>query len=73
MKTPSYKKINAFTSATSLGNPVACLFLHKTQVLSGDVMLPIAQKCCLAAAPRPLLKAGIYYKPERKAGFFLAL
>ncbi len=44
MSTYSYKKINAFTSASSAGNPAACLYLEKDQALSADDMLAVAKE-----------------------------
>lgn len=44
METYIYKKINAFTSPTSLGNPAACLYLEKSQILPEEVMLSIARE-----------------------------
>lgn len=43
MKTSyKYKKVNAFTSGQSLGNPAACLYLSPEYVLSESQMLDIA-------------------------------
>ena len=44
METFSYKKIHAFTSGNSSGNPAACLFLENTQTLSEEAMLSIAKE-----------------------------
>ncbi len=43
MKKLKYKKIDAFTSGESLGNPAACLFIGKEK-LSEDEMLAIAKQ-----------------------------
>lgn len=42
MKTYAYKKIDAFTSGSSLGNPAACLYLSDGETLSEDQMQSIA-------------------------------
>jgi PhzF family phenazine biosynthesis protein len=39
-----YKKINAFTSRSSTGNPAACLYLKKGQALSAEDMLAVARE-----------------------------
>lgn len=39
-----YKKVDAFTSADSLGNPAACLYLTPSQILSDQEMLDIAKQ-----------------------------
>ena len=39
-----YKKINAFTSSSSMGNPAACLYLEKGQALSAEDMLAVARE-----------------------------
>ena len=39
-----YKKINAFTSRSSTGNPAACLYLEKGQALSAEDMLAVARE-----------------------------
>lgn len=44
MSTYPYKKINAFTSISSPGNPAACLYLEKDQMLLVDDMLAIAKE-----------------------------
>lgn len=43
MRTYSYKKTDAFTSGSSLGNPAACLYLSEDQTLSDTEMLSIAR------------------------------
>lgn len=40
----SYKKIDAFTSEKSLGNPAACIYLHKVATLDADKMQAIARQ-----------------------------
>lgn len=40
----SYKKIDAFTSGSSLGNPAACIYLEDNQTLSDKEMLDIAKQ-----------------------------
>jgi len=42
MKTFEYRKIDAFTSGNSLGNPAACLYLTDEQILTEREMLDIA-------------------------------
>lgn len=44
MKKIEYKKINAFTSKKSAGNPAACLYLSQSQKLSDKDMLGIAKE-----------------------------
>jgi len=44
MKTFEYRKIDAFTSGNSLGNPAACLYLSNDQILTETEMLDIAQQ-----------------------------
>lgn len=42
MTTYLYKKIDAFTSGNSLGNPAACLYLRDGQMLTDDELLSVA-------------------------------
>ena len=44
MKTFEYRKIDAFTSGNSLGNPAACLYLNMEQTLTEEEMLSIAKQ-----------------------------
>ncbi len=44
MKEYNYKKIDAFTSGKSLGNPAACIYLTDNQMLSEDEMQSIAKQ-----------------------------
>jgi PhzF family phenazine biosynthesis protein len=44
METYRYRKADAFTSDASNGNPAACLFLDKNQILSEEAMLEIARQ-----------------------------
>lgn len=44
MKTLEYRKIDAFTSEKSLGNPAACIYLEPGQTLSHEEMLDIAKQ-----------------------------
>lgn len=44
MNTYKYQKVDAFTSATSTGNPAACIFLDENQTLSEEAMLEIAKQ-----------------------------
>lgn len=39
-----YKKIDAFTSGKSLGNPAACIYLNDNQILTDEEMLTIAKQ-----------------------------
>lgn len=44
MNTYKYKKIDAFTSKNSLGNPAACIYLDTDQTLNDNEMLNIAKQ-----------------------------
>ena len=44
MKALAYKKIDAFTSEKSLGNPAACIYLEPGQTLTEAEMLDIAKR-----------------------------
>jgi len=44
MNTYKYKKIDAFTSGASLGNPAACVYLDNDQILTEAQMLGIAKQ-----------------------------
>lgn len=44
MKTYKYRKIDAFTTGRSLGNPAACIYLEWEQSLSDSEMLDIAKQ-----------------------------
>ena len=44
MKSYHYRKIDAFTSAGSTGNPAACIYLEKNQTLTDAEMLSIAKQ-----------------------------
>ncbi len=44
MKALSYRKIDAFTSGSSLGNPAACVYLAKGDTLTDAEMLNIAKQ-----------------------------
>lgn len=44
MKSYAYKKINAFTTPTSLGNPAACVYLNEDETLTSETMLEIAKQ-----------------------------
>ncbi|MDQ0360495.1 PhzF family phenazine biosynthesis protein [Breznakia pachnodae] len=44
MNTYKYKKIDAFTSKNSLGNPAACIYLDTDQTLGDNEMLDIAKQ-----------------------------
>lgn len=47
MREYNYKKIDAFTSGKSSGNPAACIYLEDNQALSDDEMLRIARPACI--------------------------
>jgi len=44
MKTFEYRKIDAFTSENSLGNPAACIYLQEGEILTETEMLDIAKQ-----------------------------
>ncbi|HML26794.1 MAG TPA: PhzF family phenazine biosynthesis isomerase [Methanomethylovorans sp.] len=44
MREYNYKKIDAFTSEKSLGNPAACIYLNDDQTLTDEEMLNIAKQ-----------------------------
>jgi len=44
MKTLEYRKIDAFTSENSLGNPAACIYLQEGENLTEEEMLDIAKQ-----------------------------
>jgi len=44
MKTFEYRKIDAFTSENSLGNPAACIYLQESENLTETEMLDIAKQ-----------------------------
>ena len=44
MKTYEYRKIDAFTSENSLGNPAACVYLENGEILTETEMLDIAKQ-----------------------------
>jgi len=44
MKTYEYRKIDAFTSENSLGNPAACIYLKNDEILTEIEMLDIAKQ-----------------------------
>jgi len=44
MREYNYKKIDAFTSGDSLGNPAACIYLSNGQILTEEEMLNIAKQ-----------------------------
>ena len=44
MKTYEYRKIDAFTSQNSLGNPAACIYLKMDEILTENEMLDIAKQ-----------------------------
>ena len=60
-----YKKIDAFTSGKSLGNPAACLYLADDQSLSDDEMLAIAQQ------HKGFISEVVYCRKSKQSGFDL--
>ena len=44
MKALPYRKIDAFTTGPSLGNPAACIYLDETQTLTDSELLDIAKQ-----------------------------
>lgn len=63
METFKYKKVDAFTSGKSLGNPAACLFVNENQELSDSQMLNIAVQ------HKGFVSEVVYYK-QRDASLF---
>jgi PhzF family phenazine biosynthesis protein len=61
MKTYTYKKIDAFASGGSTGNPAACLYLAPGQTLSPDDMLAVAQQ------HKGFVSEVVYCEPSDKA------
>ncbi len=64
MREYAYKKIDAFTSGQSLGNPAACLYLEQGQQLSPEEMLAVA------AAHKGFVSEVVYCE-SRPSGLFL--
>jgi len=66
MKKFSYKKIDAFTSNKSLGNPAACIYLKENDILSDCEMLSIAKE------HKGFVSEVVYCTSSSKADFKLA-
>lgn len=60
-----YKKVDAFTSKKSLGNPAACIYLEDNQSLSNDEMLGIAKQ------HKGFVSEVVYCSKSQKSGFNL--
>jgi PhzF family phenazine biosynthesis protein len=65
MKTLQYRKIDAFTSKNSTGNPAACIYLEDDQVLTDEEMLSIAKQ------HKGFVSEVIYCKNRRDSSFEL--
>jgi len=65
MKAFEYRKVDAFTSGNSLGNPAACLYLTPEQTLTETEMLNIAKQ------HKGFVSEVIYCSPITKSGFKL--
>ena len=65
MKTLDYKKIDAFTSEGSLGNPAACIYLKNDEILTELEMLDIAKQ------HKGFVSEVIYCKPKSENTFEL--
>jgi PhzF family phenazine biosynthesis protein len=61
-----YRKINAFTSGNSLGNPAACIYLTEEQILTEDEMLDIAKQ------HKGFVSEVIYCTKKSQSAFHLA-
>jgi PhzF family phenazine biosynthesis protein len=66
MKTLKYRKIDAFTSENSLGNPAACIYLNEEQRLTETEMLDIAKQ------HKGFVSEVIYCTPKSQTEFHLA-
>ena len=60
-----YRKIDAFTSGKSLGNPAACIYLSNEQTLTEDEMLDIAKQ------HKGFVSEVIYCKQKSESAFNL--
>ncbi|MCL1822803.1 MAG: PhzF family phenazine biosynthesis isomerase [Oscillospiraceae bacterium] len=65
MRTLEYRKIDAFTSKNSLGNPAACIYLKQEQFLTETEMLYIAKQ------HKGFVSEVIYITPETENAFKL--
>jgi PhzF family phenazine biosynthesis protein len=62
MKGYAYKKIDAFTSGNSLGNPAACIYLAADEKLTAEEML------CVARQHRGFVSEMVYFKKNAFGG-----
>ncbi len=65
MRELNYKKMDAFTSEQSLGNPAACIYLEDNEVLSEEAMLEIAKQ------HKGFVSEVIYCSKAMQTGFVL--
>jgi PhzF family phenazine biosynthesis protein len=65
MKSLEYRKIDAFTSGNSLGNPATCIYLNDEQTLTEDEML------CIAQQHKGFVSEVIYCRNNSKTSFSL--
>lgn len=61
----NYRKIDAFTSEDSLGNPAACIYLENEQRLTDDEMLAIAKQ------HKGFVSEVVFCSKSKEAGFNL--
>ncbi len=66
MRALQYRKIDAFTSGDSLGNPAACVYLEKGETLSHAEMQSIARR------HKGFVSEVVYCSPESRNEFNLA-
>ena len=66
MEAYEYRKIDAFTSRDSLGNPAACIYLSAGQTLTNDEMLNIAKQ------HKGFVSEVVYCIPKSQSTFSLA-
>ena len=76
MKTLDYRKVDAFTSGNSLGNPAACIYLQEGENLTDAEMLDIAKQHkgfvseVIYCTPEPEHTFGlVYYSSECEVDF----
>lgn len=65
MQKYDYRKVDAFTSATSLGNPAACVYLKENETLTPDEMLHTA------AQHKGFVCEMVFCKPGKTADYEL--
>jgi len=66
MRTYQYRKIDAFTSGKSLGNPAACIYLEENQSLTDSEMLDIAKQ------HKGFVSEVVYCKQKSQTAYHLA-